>query len=392
MRGEISLRVHCLMPERLLNRAVEQGARFARVSLPDSRTLLVDADPRSARALMALCRRFSVPASVERVGGGSAVRRWMKRRSTLLAGLVTCAALCALFLGRIWIVDVAFTGEAAALGDAAALRQAVFDAGQRPGADRAVDTEALARQLLARLENYSYVGVRRQGIRLLVEAAPEVPAPRVYDVEAPRDLVAAMDGIVVSASARSGALCVQPGDTVRRGQLLIRGEELSARDETRPIAALGEVVVRAWFSGEAALPTARRQVRDTGRRSTGGALRVANWAWPIARAGDYPSMRTETRALPIGGLFLPVEILRQTAIETEEVLAPVDGASLKARLAALAMADAARRLALYGPEDCAVKRTWIDCGTPSGGVMRARAVIEIHTNAAVTREYLLQGG
>ena len=124
------------------------------------------------------------------------------------------AALCALFLSRLWFIDIAFSGETASLGDPAALARTLFDMGVRPGIPRSLDAGLLSQALQAGAGSFSYVGAHKQGVRLLVEAVPEVPAPPVYDVEAARDLICAVDGIVVWAVARSGELCVKPGAAV----------------------------------------------------------------------------------------------------------------------------------------------------------------------------------
>ena len=146
------------------------------------------------------------------------------------------------------------------------------------------------------------MGAHLRGVRLLVEAVPEVSAPAVYDVDAARDLVSDRDGIVLSAEARSGALCVQPGDAVRRGQLLIRGEEQATKEETRPIAALGEVIVRAWFTGEAALPLARRRSRYTGRQRL-----PRSWLTPW-----FACRSTEGGASPISAATTGIPAHRRT--------------------------------------------------------------------------------
>ena len=295
MRGEITVRVRCLMPEKLIDRATVQGAHFDEVRLVGENTLVVCCGAASARQLLALCRRFGLDAAVTGRRGGSALRRFIERRATLAAGIAVAVALCTLFLTRLWIVDIAFTGERASLGDTAALSQSLDALGIHPGMARDIDTGLIAQQLLATNRRYSYVGARLQGVRLLVEAVPEVPAPALYDVDAARDLVCARDGIVVSAIVRSGALCVKPGDAVRRGQVLIRGEEQATQEETRPIAALGEVVVRSWFTGEARLPLTQASTVDTGQRSTGAKLTVLGLEWPGA---GIPAHR---RAVPAAG-------------------------------------------------------------------------------------------
>lgn len=390
MRREITVQVRCLTPERLIDRATAQGARFDSVRLEDGNTLVVCCDDASSRRLLALCRRFNIDARVTRRRGGSAVRHYAKRRATLAAGIACALILSALFLTRLWIVDIDFSGENAALGDRAALSEALRGLGIRPGISRDIDAALLSQRLQAEDRRYSYVGVRLQGVRLLVEAVPETPAPTLYDVDAARDLVCARDGIVVSAVARSGKLCVKPGDAVRRGQVLIRGEEQASGEETRPIAALGEVVVRSWFTGEACLPLKEVRSVDTGRRASGARLTALGLEWPIIPAGDYPSQRTEREYLPIGGLFLPLEIERFTHVETRRQASEIPLDALRQRAGALALADARTALRLTGPARCSQDREWVDYES-TGGLLHARAVIEIQSDAATTRE-TLQGG
>ena len=233
-------------------------------------------------------------------------------------------------------------------------------------------------------------GARLQGVRLLIEAVPEAPAPPLYDVNAARDLVCARDGIVTSAVVRSGALCVKPGDAVRRGQVLIRGEEQATPEETRPIAALGEVVVRSWYTGEARLPLTQAVTADTGRRSTGARLSLLGLEWPIAQAAVYPSQRVTREYLPIGGLFVPLEIERVTHTEVRRQVEKLDEQVLRSRASALALADAQSTLRREGPARYTPGESWVDYSR-SDGCLVARAVIEIQSDAAVTRE-ALQGG
>lgn len=390
MRDEVTVQVRCLMPEKLIDRATAQGARFDDVWRAGNNALVVRCNARSAQLLLNLCRRFNLEAAVTRLRGPSALRRFARRRGTVVAGIACAIALSAWFLTRLWIVDVAFTGELAALGDPAALSRALDAMGVRPGIGRSIDTGLLAQRLLARTDGYSYAGARLQGVRLLVEAAPEAPAPALYDVNAARDLVCAREGIVVSAVVRSGIPCVKPGDAVRRGQVLIRGEEQATKEQTRPIGALGEVIVRSWFSGEARLPLRQSVTADTGRRSTGARLALMGMEWPIAVARSYPSQRVERDYLPVGGLFLPLEIERYTNVETRRRELEMSPSILRARAAALSLANARATLCREGPEDYIPGDSWVDYDN-TDGVLVAKAVIEIQSDAAVTRE-ALQGG
>ena len=391
MRGEVTVRVECLLPEKLIQRATARGARFDEIRMLPGREIAIRCDAPSAELLLALCGRYGLSARVTSRRGGSALRRFLRRRGTLLPGIALAAALCALFLSRLWFIDIAFSGETASLGDPAALARTLFDMGVRPGIPRSLDAGLLSQALQAGAGSFSYVGAHKQGVRLLVEAVPEVPAPPVYDVEAARDLICAVDGIVVWAVARSGELCVKPGDAVQRGQLLIRGEELSGKEETRPIAALGEVVVRTWCEGSACLPLSEVRQSDTGRSSTGARLVAPGFDWDIILADAFPSQREVREYLPVGGLFLPLEIERVTRIETRQTEIDLDADAVRQRASALALADAALNLLRNGPGDFSFRRSWVDCRS-AGGMLRARAVLEIQTDAATTREALLSAG
>ncbi len=375
------------MPEKLLERSMAQGAIFLEARRDGERGLIVCCDAASAQILLGECERFHLTAETLLRRGRSAFVEYARRRRTLPVGLVLCALLCWLFLSRIWLIDVAFSGEAAALGDAAALREAVAAEGVRPGMRRDIDLDALGQALRADAGSYSYVGAHLRGIRLLVEAVPEVPSPALYDVDAARDLVCERDGIVLRAEARSGELCVHPGDAVRRGQLLIRGEEKRSSEETRPIAALGEVVVRAWFVGEASLPLAQEQVAFTGRSAVSARLTTPWFSLPISECETFADQRQDVEYLPVGGVFLPVEIERVTRREVSRSAVDVDEKLLRSRLSRLAFADAALRLQAEGPSEYEIRNRWIDYER-RGDRLIARAVYEISADAAVTREAL----
>ena len=387
MNRDLRLRVEGAYPERLLARCLSQGAHFARVRRSGARTLILETDERSAEIVLALCRRYGLNHRVLRFGGLSALVHRLRSRWTLALGLLLCAALCWGFLSRIWIIDVAFTGPDAALGSASALRRCIAEQGLKLGmASSAVNADLLQKRLLAEADGYSFIGVRVQGVRLLVEASPEVPAPEVYEIARARDLVASRDGVVESVTVHSGEASVRPGDTVRRGQTLIRGEEDKSKEETNPVSALGEVIARCWYESSAQGPLQKRIVTPTGRSENECRLELLGFGAPITECAGFTSERLETEILPVVGLFLPLEIVRTTHIEVAERSEGVDEAALEARLTALARAEIQAKLTADGI-DYEPAAAWEDVSR-ADGMLRVRAVCEIYTDIAVSRDAL----
>lgn len=390
MNGLISLRIEGLMLEKLIARAMSEGAVFRRIDRPDSRLMEIQADPASAQILCDLCERFSIRCEILSRRGQDAVLRRLKSRATLIAGILICLACMSMFLSRVWIVDVELTDGRS--GSTETLASTLSEMGIHPGMVQSdLDAGLLEEELAARAPDYSFIGVRLQGVRLLIEATPAVAEPELYALENARDLVAQCDGVVLSVRVLSGIPCVQPGDTVVRGQTLIRGEERISKEENRGVSALGDVIARTWHEGTACAPIHRTETTYTGRHSTSSHIRLLRFEWPLLEGETYPTQKTETEILPIGGLFLPFEIRRTIALETQNRTVECDETALHAALARMAFADAGIKLTQSHPGNCEIADRWIEY-TQSGGLLTARAVYETHTNIAVTRDALYQQG
>lgn len=388
MNRDVLLRVDTPLPERLIDRALQAGARFACVRRSGN-SLLVSADPAGAALLAGLCRQYAIPCRILRRSGCTALRELLRRRWTLLPGILLGALLCALFFSRIWFVDVSFVAGSADAGAETQIRAVLADLGVHAGmAARKADTTLLRDQLAAHTGGLSFVGVRRQGVRLLVEAACEQPAPPVYEIDYARDLVAARDGIVRSVAVQAGTAAVRPGDTVRAGQLLIRGEEPAGGDEMRPVNALGRVRASCWVEGCASAGTRTELLKPTGRTRSSSRLRLFGMELRLTDCASYPAETIETRALPLVGLFLPLYLERSVHSELVSVQAAADEARLAAHLEELARADALTK-AERGCMDYSIASEWTDAEN-NGNSLRVRAVFEICTDIAVTRDVLTE--
>ena len=130
MNGDVRLRVEGLMLERLIQRALNEGARFRHIERTGPRTLVLETDPAGAAVMTRLCERFSISCAVIDHRGRDAMLRRLKQRSTLLAGMLVCLTVVSLFLSRVWLIDVELTGNRAA--SVQSVEQALERLGVRP--------------------------------------------------------------------------------------------------------------------------------------------------------------------------------------------------------------------------------------------------------------------
>lgn len=387
MVDRVTLYIEGLMLEKLMERALEAGALLAEVQRLSRRELLVSAPYASARIVQDLCARYSIRCEVRAEKGRPAYIRYMKRRITAPVALLVCIALTFAFLSRVWVVDVRVIGGGAATD---AVYETLLAHGAVEGADAGeIDTELLSLSLTA-LSGYSYASVAREGIALVVELAEEKKAPELFDISYARDLVASCDCVILSVDVKAGTARVKPGDTVRRGQVLISGHEMVSKEGSRSVGALGTVTARVWVTGEARERTFDAVRTYTGRESTSSRVTLFQWSVDLLEGGDFETREEEIERLPVGGLFLPLVIERTTRREYAEEAVPRDENALRTALSDAAFAGAETRRAALGFENAEIIDKWTEFSMIDTDTLYARAVLELRAEVQVTRD-LLEG-
>lgn len=381
MTDRICMRLTGRMLERFVGQALREGARFISIERTGAREMRLSTTESNARILFRLAEEYGMDLSVIGEAGWPRFRKRFLERNTLALGLVLGFMLLTTFTARIWRVEAVSLDGAADEALLAALEQTAAEMGVYPGMPaRAIDRDALAMAVLARWPELTHVSVRISGVFLRLEAAVEEATPEVYDISAGRDLVAARDAIIVYVEPLSGKANVKVGDTVRRGQVLIRGEERIDAEATRGIRALGKVIGRVWFTAEHRMPTEETVKTFTGRTRVSARVRLGNWEWTLFEAEDFACQETETELLPIGGMYLPLQIERTIRREIDEACVPLDADWLKEATAAQALTAARDQLPEGAQEtDCRVDFSEQD------GWITARAVIEAEMDIAAGR-------
>lgn len=245
------------------------------------------------------------------VGIGARIRHWLTRPG-LLIGLVLAAVLLAVAMRYVWVIRIVDAGPYQA--DMAAY---LSEEGIKPGIPKEkVDAAALALWLQRRYPEVAWFRVYVNNVTLVVECTQGVPAPALPQQD-PGHLLAARDGVVQSVQVYAGTAMVRPGDLVRKGQVLIRGEERGADGEMVPVAARGRVVARCWQAETVRLPLQEIISQETGRNQAAYQLCTPWLCWPgTLETPEYLTYQMYLTDTPLGGCFFPVW---QRRVEYREV-------------------------------------------------------------------------
>jgi similar to stage IV sporulation protein len=320
------LAVEGVSREKFINLAIRQGIGLWDIRHGEERTLLcVDVD--SFFDLRHLAKRTGCRLRIVRKIGLPFLQNRFCRRRGLVVGLAFF--VLTLYTLSSFVLFVGVEGNER-LDEEHLLRLAAV-AGARPGVYKAgLDKDAVANQLILSEPELAWVGIQIRGTRMIIQVVENIEDPVM---DAPGHIVAAKDGLVYDVVVITGEPVVKPGDTVRRGQILIEGvlrsrttqpgEEGTPGSRQTAVRARGEVWARVWYEGygEAALNEVDR-IR-TGRYIRSWTLLVDGQ--PVLRAGrsriPYADYEQEKANKPVLERILrfPVEIITDTAFELEHI-------------------------------------------------------------------------
>lgn len=346
-RREICLR--CAMPEKFIAKLAQEGVCFFDASCEEG-MLCLQLSSADARTVRSLAEKYSIRMVSDRPVGRD-IGQMIRNSVPFAAGFLLCAAFLWPLSGRIWRIDVLCHAG----GEAADVRAALAETGTVIGGEFP-DVDPLARTLEGLCPGFAHISVRRDGVVLLVEAYRETDAPRLYELGAERDLVAKCDAVVEEVTVLAGKAAVQPGDIVRKGQVLIYGTEKETDETVRGVCALGDVTGRVWLYAEARAQTLQQVALRTGNQHVRAGLRLFDWDIPLVRAEDFAQQERVVRRVAVGGMFLPLAIERETLFETQMQTVQADLAAQKAALEACAMAELMSKM----PENAQMIDKWSD--------------------------------
>lgn len=195
---------------------------------------------------------------------------------------------------------------------------------------------------------YSFIALKNKGVYLDIHAVKRSYAPDPYDPDLRCDIVAGCDCVITSVKVYEGTAKVEPGQTVKKGQVLIEGSE-----NGKYIAALGDVEGRVWYTAAAEKSIKAEKILRTGQYNVNRRLKVP-WKYVIMdKSSSFDKSETETRSISLlNGFFLGVQLENVTEYEIETQYENIPLSELKSIAGQQAFELAIKKLPLgYVPEN-----------------------------------------
>ncbi len=353
--------------ERFMNLMQQNGIPLVSLCRQDARTLVCECYSADLPAISALAQEKGWRMEGLCPLGLSAFVLWLKKRPGIPAGIALMLIGMLVLSQFVWRVDVQNAGAYQA-----EIVSYLQESGYHTGVPRKrVNAKALESALIYRYPQIAWFHVYVTNVTLVVEVAPGVAMPETADDE-PGDLIAAQDSIIHSIRTFAGTPQVKAGAVVRKGDVLIRGEERSSDGMLVPVHADGVVMARCWDSFTVTMPLYDIQSVETGRETVSARIHTPWFDWPAAvESPDYLASNTYLMETPLIGAYFPVFLHTFTHREVSMEYVPRDVEEVRKEASEAALKQL--KNALFGDE---IIDKWVDYCMIEDDTLAATATAE----------------
>lgn len=326
--GYVIIKVTGGNTEEFLNLVGRLGIHMWGIRRVGAETLLAQLRTGEFRRLRVVARRSRCRVHILRRRGVLFTWRRVMRRRVLVAGFVAIIVVFYLAGQYIWFIRLDGVSVAER---ARAILSAADRAGLRVGAQRrAVNLERVAREVLTEVPGLAWAGVELRGTVASVRVVEKALKPA--QSASARHLVATVPGLVRSVVTIRGLPLVQPGETVKAGQILISGvvpEVMASAAGIGTVAAAGGnlyveaegiITAKVWYEVANSVPFREVTYKRSGRWRQALGFTVGNLSWwPRGREPGKAFAHRESEAadkqLRLGVFTLPATLHRQMDFE-----------------------------------------------------------------------------
>lgn len=280
LRGAVKIRISGSMPERFINLCLAEHILLWGITKTNEDLIAwIGLDDFFRIRPLVLCSRTKVKVLSHR--GLPFVVKRAKHRKMMIVGVIIFIILLNIFSSYVWFIEIAGLKNVTEQG----IKDAARQQGLKVGAVKdGLNVKAIEREILLNVPEVAWVGVNFTGTRAVIEVV-EKTMPK-QENKAPAHIIATKDGVITEIIALAGQPAVKNGDTVKKGDLLIKGftpEPAPAAGEGQPlvidvprelIRAKGIIKARVWYESYAETERKQKTVTQTGNRQMAVVLKI----------------------------------------------------------------------------------------------------------------------
>lgn len=250
-RGIVRIEVSGADPESVLNFCAESGIAFWDADPCEDYSLRLSVHAADYPALRERNGKYGVEIKLLRESGGKKIAAAIRARAVLVSLVFAGIALIAASSLFIWKIDI--DGNEA-VSDAQLLR-VLEECGVGYGTFwPSLSSDRVKDDVLTQMPDIAWLSINIRSSCAHIVVHERVDKPEIVSEKSPCDIVAAKGGVIKKLSVLQGESAVAIGDTVAKGDTLVRAVMSSETGDERLVHAMAYAQADTWYEISAQIP------------------------------------------------------------------------------------------------------------------------------------------
>ena len=187
---------------------------------------------------------------------------------------------------------------------------------------RNLKLQSIVNKLRIQRSDIAWVGMKVKGTNLIVEVVKADKKPEIINEEEYCNIVAKEDGVITKIQAQNGTPAVAIGDTVKKGDILIKGIIEGKFTEPINVHSEGEVYAKTWHKNVQKVYYNQIIENQTGNNEKKYSINIKNFkinlSKTLSKFENYDTIRTVNKLRIAKDFYLPIEIVSTEYIEKQK--------------------------------------------------------------------------
>ena len=247
------------------------------------------------------------------------INRYRKRKIFVIL-LITISMLIYISTGYVWNIEIQVEDNY----EISNIKEDLEEAGLLIGMKKEeIQTEEITNKIRLKRSDISWIGIELKGTNAIVKIVKAKEAPEIINEDEYTNIVATKDGIITNIVAQNGTLQVKSGDSVQKGQILIKGEMEGKYTGVRCVHSLGEVEAIVKYEKTEKIYYKKEENVRTGNKEEKYEIKLNNFQInfykTLSNFKIYDTIEEKKNIKIFSNIYFPISVVKITNYEVEKI-------------------------------------------------------------------------
>lgn len=254
---------------------------------------------------------------IRKIGIPNIVNLYRKRKIFILISAISCLTIY-FFSLHIWKIEI--VGNENILTEE--IEKILLEENIKIGTRKdSIDFEKMKNNIYVKRNDVMWIGATLNGVKVTIEILERKNINEEEFEKDPTNIVADRDGVIQKISVRSGTKCVNAGDMVCKGDILVSGIVESEYSDPIMVNSDADIKIKTWYTSKKAVPYQKTILSKSGKVDKKYRIKLGKYAINLTNNSTkfekYDTINSVKKLVLFGKLETPISL---DIIEYEELI------------------------------------------------------------------------